>query len=103
LDPLFLEQRNRIVEFAAKHRLPASYDVRPFVDSGGLMSYGPSLPNSFVRCAYFVDRILKGSKPSDLPVEQPTHFELIINLRSARALGLDVPPMLIARANAVIE
>jgi putative ABC transport system substrate-binding protein len=67
------------------------------------MSYGPSLPNSFVRCAYFVDRILKGSKPSDLPVEQPTHFELIINLRSARALGLDVPPMLIARANAVIE
>jgi putative ABC transport system substrate-binding protein len=103
LDPLFLEQRNRIVEFAAKHRLPASYDVRPFVDSGGLMSYGPSLPNSFVRCAYFVDRILKGSKPSDLPVEQPTHFELIINLRSARALGLDVPPMLIARADAVIE
>jgi putative ABC transport system substrate-binding protein len=103
LDPVFLEQRNRIVELAAKNRLPASYDVRPFVDSGGLMSYGPSLPNSFVRCAYFVDRILKGSKPPDLPVEQPTRFELIINLKSAKALGLDIPFHLQQRADELIE
>ena len=77
--------------------------MRPFVDAGGLISYGPSLANSFVRLAYFVDRIFKGTKPADLPVEQPTRFEFIINLKSAKALGLDVPPMLIARADEVIE
>ena len=103
LDPLFLEHRARIVDWAAKERLPALYDVKEFVQAGGLMSYGPNLADLFRRVPYYVDRILKGAKPADLPVEQPTKFELTINLKTATALGLQVPPTLLARADEVIE
>jgi ABC-type uncharacterized transport system substrate-binding protein len=103
LDPLFLERRTRIVEFAAKERLPALYDVKPFVEAGGLMSYGPNFADSFRRVASFLDKILKGGKPADLPVEQPTEFDLVVNLKTAKALALEIPPMLLARADEVIE
>jgi putative tryptophan/tyrosine transport system substrate-binding protein len=103
LDPLFLERRTQIVELAAKKRLPALYDVREFVQTGGLMSYGPSLAESFRRAAYYVDRILKGAKPVDLPVEQPTRFDLVINLKTTKALGLAIPPAVLAVAGEVIE
>jgi len=103
LDPLFLEHRARIVDWAAKERLPALYDVKEFVQAGGLMSYGPDLADLFRRVPYYVDRILKGAKPADLPVEQPTKFVLTINLKTATALGLQVPPTLLARADEVIE
>jgi putative ABC transport system substrate-binding protein len=103
LDPLFLEHRTRIVELAAKGRLPALYDVKEFVQAGGLMSYGPSLAETSRRAAYYVDRILKGAKPADLPVEQPTKFELAINLKTAKALGITVPLTLQASADEVIE
>jgi len=95
--------RKRIVEFVAQIRLPAVYEVRDPVADGGLMSYGPNLRDLFARSAYFIDRILKGAKPGDLPMEQPTKFELVINLRTAKALGLDMPPLLLARADEVIE
>jgi putative ABC transport system substrate-binding protein len=103
LDPLFLEHRARIVGLAAKERLPALYDVKEFVQAGGLVSYGPDLADLFRRVPYYVDRILKGAKPADLPVEQPTKFELVINLKTANALGITVPPSLLARADEVIE
>ncbi len=103
LDPLFLQHRTRIVELAAKYRLPAMYDVKEFVAAGGLMSYGPDFADLFSRGAYFVDKILKGTKPDALPVEQPTTFKLVINLKTARSLGLTVPPSLLARADEVIE
>jgi putative ABC transport system substrate-binding protein len=91
------------VDLAAKHRLPTVYTSRDFVDVGGLMTYGPSLADSFRRAAAYVDKILKGAKPADLPVEQPTKFELVINLKAAKALGLTIPPSLIQRADQVIE
>jgi putative ABC transport system substrate-binding protein len=103
LDPLFLERQTRIVEFAAKERLPALYDVKPFVEAGGLMSYGPNFADSFRRVASFLDKILKGGKPADLPVEQPTEFDLVVNLKTAKALALELPPTLLARADEVIE
>jgi putative ABC transport system substrate-binding protein len=103
LDPLFLEHRTRIVELAAKYQLPAMYDVKAFVAAGGLMSYGPDFVDLFSRGAYFVDRILKGTKPADLPVEQPTAFKLVINLKTAKALGLMIPATLLARVDEVIE
>jgi putative ABC transport system substrate-binding protein len=103
LDPLFLEHRTQIVVLAAKYQLPAMYDVKAFVAAGGLMSYGPDFVDLFSRGAYFVDRILKGTKPADLPVEQPTAFKLVINLKTAKALNLEVPPSLLARADEVIE
>jgi putative tryptophan/tyrosine transport system substrate-binding protein len=103
LDPLFLEHRTRIVELAAKYQLPAMYDVKEFVAAGGLMSYGPDIPDLFSRGAYFVDRILKGTKPADLPVEQPTLFKLVINLKTAKALGLTIPATVLARADEVID
>jgi putative tryptophan/tyrosine transport system substrate-binding protein len=91
------------VDFAAQRHLPAIYDAREFVDSGGLISYGPNLLAIQLRVAEYVDKIFKGAKPGDLPVEQPTKFELVINLKTAKALGLTVPPTLLARADEVIE
>lgn len=93
----------RMVELTARHRLPAMYDLRNFPDAGGLMSYGPHVADMYRRAATFVDKILRGAKPADLPVEQPTKFELVINLKAAKALGLAVPPTLIARADELIE
>jgi putative ABC transport system substrate-binding protein len=102
-DPFTRAHRERMVEFAAQRGLPAIYEIRDFVDAGGLICYGPSLPAMQRRVADYLDRIFKGAKPSDLPVEQPTKFELVINLKTARALGLTVPPTLLARADEVIE
>jgi putative ABC transport system substrate-binding protein len=102
-DPFTRAHRERIVEFAAQRGLPAIYETRQFVDAGGLICYGPSLPAMQRRVAGYLDKIFKGAKPSDLPVEQPTKFELVINLKTAKALGLEVPPTLLARADEVIE
>ena len=92
-----------IVDLAARHRLPALYPSREFVAAGGLMTYGISYPDLYFRAASFVDKIFKGAKPGDLRIQTPTKFELIINLRTSKALGLDVPPSLLARADEVIE
>ena len=102
-DPLTYTYRKLIVDFAAVHQLPALHGPREFVTAGGLMSYGANLADLFRRAAGYVDKILKGAEPADLPVQQPTKFELIINLKAAKALGLTVPPLLIARADEVIE
>ena len=101
--PLFESQRRRLVDLAAKHRLPAVYTFSASVEDGGLMSYGPHLPDLFRRAAIYVDRILKGAKPADLPVEQPTKFELVINLRTAKALGLTISSSLLQRADRLID
>ena len=95
--------RKRIIEFAVQTRLPAVYEYRELVDDGGLMSYGPNLRELFARAAYYIDKILKGAKPAELPMEQPTKFELIINLKTAKALGLAIPPAFLARVDEVIE
>ena len=101
--PLVHSHQDMIVGFAAERRLPTLYANREFVEGGGLLSYGPNYPGMFRRGAFYVDRILKGAKPSDLPVEQPTKFELVINLKTAKALGLTISPELLARADDVIE
>jgi putative tryptophan/tyrosine transport system substrate-binding protein len=100
---MFSSERRRLVDLAAKTRLPAVYPQRDFIDAGGLMAYGPNLADLFRRTATYVDKILKGAKPADLPVEQPTKFELVINLKTAKALGLTIPPSLLGRADQVIQ
>src|SRR5438093_868586 len=100
---MFISERRRLVDLAAKNRLPAVYPWREFVDAGGLMSYGLNVADLFRRAATYVDKILKGAKPSDLPVEQPTKFEFVINLKTAKALGLTIQQMLLQRADGVIQ
>jgi putative ABC transport system substrate-binding protein len=101
--PFFISHDRRIVEFATQHRLPSIYHYSSVVDGGGLMSYGLMEGFSFRRAAYFVDKILKGAKPADLPVEQPTKFELVINLKTAKQIGLTIAPNVLARADRVIK
>ena len=102
-DPLFDSQQKRIAEFAAKNRLPAVYTKTPFTDAGGLISYGARYPDLFRRAATYVDKIFKGAKPADLPVEQPTKFELVVNMKTAKALGIKIPNSILVRADRVIE
>ncbi len=100
---MFNEHRKRIVELAAKSRLPAMYGLREFVDAGGLMYYGASLGQMYARAATLVDKVLRGTRPGDLPIEQPTKFELSINLKTARTLGLAIPSSLLSRADQVVQ
>ena len=102
-NPLMAAYEKRIVGFALKNRLPSAYDRREAVDAGGLMSYGADLADRYRRIATYVDKILKGAKPADLPVEQPTKFELVINLKTAKQIGVTIPPELLARANRLIK
>jgi putative ABC transport system substrate-binding protein len=102
-DVIFNSHASRLADLAARSRLPTAYAVRESVEAGGLMSYGPSFLELYRRSAAYVDKIVKGAKPADLPVEQPTKFELVINLKAAKALGLEVPPLLIAQADELIE
>ena len=102
-DPLMITNRVRINTLALGARLPTTYNQREFVEAGGLMSYGPNFPDLFRRAGDYVDKILRGTKPADIPVEQPTKFDLVINLTTAKALGLELPPTLLARADEVIE
>ena len=102
-DPFTGSQRTRIVEFAATKRLPAIYDAAEFVEAGGLMSYGPDVLAQFHRAAYYVDRILKGAKPGELPIEQPMQFELVINMKTAKALGIKISNSILVQATKVIE
>ena len=102
-DAMLTAHRARIADLALKNRMPAIYGLSESVDAGGLMSYGPHYADLYRRAATYVDKILKGAKPADLPVEQPTKFELVINLKTAKALGLTIPPSLLARADQVIE
>ena len=101
--PWAATHRDLIIALAARHRLPAIYSFRYFITSGGLISNGPNSIDPFRRAAAYVDRILKGEKPADLPVQAPTKYELVINLKTAKSLGLEVPPTLLARADEVIE
>jgi putative tryptophan/tyrosine transport system substrate-binding protein len=102
-DVIFTTHRRQVVELALKYQLAAMYGFREFVDAGGLMAYGPDYPDLYRRAATYLDRIFKGAKPADLPIEQPTKFELVINLKTAKALGLTIPPSVLARADEVIQ
>jgi putative ABC transport system substrate-binding protein len=102
-DRLFLHHRKRIMDFAVQHRLPGVHAYRELVEVGGLMSYGPSYADMHRRAATFVDKILKGANPADLPVERPVKFELVVNLKAAKALGLTLPPSILLRADEIIE
>ena len=102
-DPLVNAHRTRIAILAVGARLPTIYGQQVYVEAGGLVSYGPNIPDLFRRAADFVDKILRGTKPGEIPVEQPTKFDLVVNLTTAKALGLTVPPTLLARADEVIE
>jgi putative ABC transport system substrate-binding protein len=102
-DPIFYSMRGQIVDHAVKNRLPAMYFGSEFADEGGLMSYGPDMTELFRHAASYVDKILKRVKPGDLPVEQPTKFELVINLKTAKQIGLTIPPNVLARADKVIR
>ena len=102
-DALTLDYRKEIIGFTLKERLPSMFVGKEFVEEGGLMSYGDRLPERYRRAAKIVDRILKGTKPADIPVEQPTTFELVVNLKTAKAIGLALPPTFLARADQVIE
>jgi putative ABC transport system substrate-binding protein len=102
-DPVFVSHRKRIADLAAKQRLPAVAGIREHVEAGGLMAYGPSFPDMYRRTAVYVDKILKGAKPADLPVEQPTKFELVINLKTAKQIGLTIPANVLARADRVFR
>jgi putative ABC transport system substrate-binding protein len=101
--PFFIDRRQLIINFATQHKLPAIYASSGFVDDGGLMSYGPSGQDTWRRAAWYVDKILKGMKPADLPVEQPKKFDLIVNLKTAKHIGLTIPPNVVARADRVIR
>jgi len=101
--PVFLSERRLIVELASKNRLPAMFSLTEFAEAGGLMSYGPNMPELHRRSAAYVDKILKGANPGDLPVERPRKFELVINLKTAKSLGLTIPQSLLLRADKVIE
>jgi putative ABC transport system substrate-binding protein len=101
--PIFTANAARVVELVHATRLPAIFEARVVTAQGGLMSYGPDLNEAFRRAAFYADRILKGAQPADLPIERPTRFELVINMKTARALGIDIPPILLARADEVIE
>jgi putative ABC transport system substrate-binding protein len=102
-DTLLLSQRHRIVEFANEHRLPVISEIKAFAEAGGLLTYGASLTAQWQRAAYYVDRLLKGARPDELPVERPTTFELVINLKTAKALGLTISPMLLFQADEVLQ
>ena len=102
-DPLVFTNRIRINTLAVAARMPTMYIDKEFVEGGGLMSYGPNFPDLFRRAGDYTDKILRGAKPADLPVEQPTKFDLVVNLTTAKALGIEVPPTLLARADEVIE
>jgi len=102
-DPMFFAQRERIVDLAAKHRMPGIFEWREFAEAGGLLSYGANIAEQYRRLAAYVDKILKGAKPGDLPIEQPTKFELVVNLKTAKTLGLTIPQALLSRADHVIQ
>jgi putative ABC transport system substrate-binding protein len=102
-DPVIRLNRSKLLDFAAKNRLPAMYGTLDFVDAGGLMSYAPNTIDLYRRAATYVDKILKGSKPADLPIEQPKKFEFIINLNAAKQIGVTIPPNVLARADRIIK
>ena len=103
MDPVLISYRKRILDFLAKNRVPAIFQSSDWVEAGGLISYGPSYPELFRHAAVQMDKILKGAKPADIPVEQPTKFELVINLKTAQQIGLTIPPNVLARADRVIK